>query len=192
MLLFLLFFSYFFDIIELRNINNNTPQSQLFDSPIIQEWNEATDDWSDIGTGTLLKKLTGYSVLYDQNRQRFISGNVLTGTQSRTLDATNNGWNLVGNPYPSAIDWERITVPQEISTTFYAYDAMTENFKLYQQGGVTLNQGQQYILPAEAFFVNATGIDPTLNTDNESRIHFINSAKATKDINNLLTFRTSK
>ncbi len=75
------------------------------------------------------------------------SGNIaLTKTGS---NPTEDGWNLVANPYPSPIVANQITGSNFNNATIQAYDPTTDSFVSYS-GSATIPMGQ-------AFFVQATG-----------------------------------
>ncbi len=65
-----------------------------------------------------------------------------------------NNWNLVGNPYPSAIDANLISFPPEIDNAIYYYDDESLSYTTFV-GGV----GQPFIPVAQGFFlhVNSAG-----------------------------------
>jgi hypothetical protein len=69
----------------------------------------------------------------------------------------NNGWNLVGNPYPSTIDWESAgwTTRNRIGSTIYIRDNATGQFATYTLGGGSTNGGSQYIAMGQGFWVQA-------------------------------------
>ncbi len=74
------------------------------------------------------------------------------------------GFNLVGNPYASSIDWESFNTTSttsgiyghNISSTVYELDPATENYDVYQVGGVYTNHGRRIIASGQGFFVQAT------------------------------------
>ncbi|MBW7845172.1 MAG: T9SS type A sorting domain-containing protein [Bacteroidia bacterium] len=81
------------------------------------------------------------------------------GTYAPNLTYTNtgtpgdDGWNLVGNPYPSQIDWTALS-STNLSSFYYMYNPAT--------GSYESDNGTKYIAMGQAFFVQATGSSPTL------------------------------
>jgi hypothetical protein len=85
-------------------------------------------------------------------------------------DADLDGWNLVGNPYPSALDidgagWTRVNV----STGVAYWDETIDNYRYYG-ADMPLNGGSQFIPPMQGFFVKASGTG-TIGVTNEARAH---------------------
>ena len=85
----------------------------------------------------------------------------------------NNGWNLIANPFMAPIDWESIENDRSdlnnVTGTIYVYDAANGSTAIYQadDNGTdgtksgTRTQGR-YIAPFQAFFVKATGSNPSV------------------------------
>ena len=106
------------------------------------------------------------------------SGDTITGTQPFTIDmkgmantgninlpvsytnsgsTTDDGWNMVGNPYPSTIDWDdnaNIT-KTGINNAIYIWNPDLGQFASYI-GGVGTNGGSKNIASSQAFWVQAT------------------------------------
>ncbi len=83
-----------------------------------------------------------------------------------TFDATNDGWNLLANPYPCAYDWVAFwasnTNRTSIGTAIHVFDATANSYKSYstQAGSGTLTSG---LIPSgTGFFVQATGTNAAL------------------------------
>lgn len=105
------------------------------------------------------------------------TGTIRQGTQSAvTVSATGTGYTLVGNPYPSPIDFETIAGTANLAQSYYLWDpTLTGNngvggYRLvqrtapntYQQtpvvlGGPVVDPTIRYIHSGQAFFLKATG-----------------------------------
>ena len=78
----------------------------------------------------------------------------------------NDGMNLLGNPYPSSIDWD---VLDGTYGTVYYWDSENGHYDTWSGTGST-NGGQQYLPPMQGFFVYTNAAeDFTIN--NNSRTH---------------------
>jgi hypothetical protein len=78
----------------------------------------------------------------------------------------NDGWNLVGNPYPSVIDWNAASgwTKTNISGTIYIPDNGGAALQYAIWNGVTgINGGSRYIPIGQAFWVKATTTGPALS-----------------------------
>lgn len=91
-------------------------------------------------------------------------GPVNKGTFAPTITYTNtgfiddDGWNLIGNPYPSQIDWSLVT-KSNISPFVYVLDPSTNAY--------VANDGTTAIASGQGFFVKAIANSPSV-TFNES------------------------
>ena len=100
-----------------------------------------------------------------------ITGPINKGNQTLpiTFNSSSNaddGWNLVSNPYPSAIDWDAAsgwTRTNIVGNTYYAWNNINQNYASYPAGGpVGTNGGTRYIASSQAFMVKTTA-GPALN-----------------------------
>lgn len=90
------------------------------------------------------------------------SGNISpTITYTNTGDATADGWNMVGNPYPSQISWNALT-KNNLSTFYYTLNPVT--------GSYEANNGSSYIASGQGFFVQATGASPSLTFTESAKV----------------------
>lgn len=86
-------------------------------------------------------------------------GPVTKGTVSPTITYTNtgfpenDGFNLVGNPYPSQIDWTLVT-KSNINPFVYTLNPQTN--------GYVANDGTNIIASGQAFFVQANAANPSI------------------------------
>ncbi len=92
-----------------------------------------------------------------------------TGFLSYTNKAeTNDGFNLVGNPYPSAVDWESAgstgsaIALTNINSTIYILNPVTKNYGTYTKGGTSTGSATQYIASGQGFFVKANAANPVI------------------------------
>ncbi|MES2837535.1 MAG: PKD domain-containing protein [Bacteroidota bacterium] len=77
----------------------------------------------------------------------------------------NDGWNMLANPYPSALDWESANWTRtNLNNTIYTYNADIGQYVTYSVGGMQTNGGTRYIPSSQAFWVKATGASPVLRS----------------------------
>ena len=106
------------------------------------------------------------------------SGDTITGTQPFTLDMTgpvntgninlpitytnsgssiDDGWNMVGNPYPSTIDWDDPSITKNaVNNAIYIWNPDLQQFASYISPFGT-NGGSKYIASSQAFWIQASG-----------------------------------
>ncbi|MBN8703382.1 MAG: PKD domain-containing protein [Bacteroidetes bacterium] len=100
----------------------------------------------------------------------------LTGTPNKgpiSLPVTYNstphaddGWNLVSNPYPSAIDWDAgsgWTRTNIQGNTIYYWNDAAQNYATYPLGGPGINGGSNVIPSGQGFMVKASAASPVLD-----------------------------
>ncbi|HYF67679.1 MAG TPA: T9SS type A sorting domain-containing protein [Ohtaekwangia sp.] len=90
----------------------------------------------------------------------------LNPTFTPSGNASNDGWNLIGNPFPSAIDWDSPSWQKaNIDGTIYITDNTQANgetiYRLYN-GSIQTNGANRYIATGQAFYVKASGPNPVL------------------------------
>jgi subtilisin family serine protease len=95
------------------------------------------------------------------------------------------GFNLVGNPYPSGIDWKqengwvgRSNLVSNGSTpgvSFWSWNPQTGNYGAYNNSShndAGTNQVSRYISPLQAFWVKADKHDTSFSVNQNARIHY--------------------
>jgi len=94
--------------------------------------------------------------------------NTFTVTPSLTFTSSgpgfegDDGWNLVANPYPSAINWDNPNLTKtNLDNAVYIYNSSTGSFASYVAGAGT-NGGSQYIASQQAFWVKANAPGPAI------------------------------
>ncbi len=145
----------------------------------------STSGWSPVPTNMVVAE--GY-IWYAGQQTTSFQG-VLNADVSYTMPASYNvhpgnapngnpytiydGWVLVGNPYPCALDWEMINISDDITTTVYYYDDDIDNYAYYQVGGASLNGGTRYIPSGQGFFIKTNDqVDGgSITIPNSARTH---------------------
>jgi len=76
------------------------------------------------------------------------SGNINSGSFTINLDydnttgvAANQGWNLIGNPYPSQIDWDLVTKTSGVNSHYYLINPTSKNYLSANTGIIAIGQG---------------------------------------------------
>lgn len=67
-----------------------------------------------------------------------------------------NGWNLIGNPYPCTIDWNSLAT-SNIDGAYWIWNATAGNYGIYQNGAGTGTNGvDSHIAHSQAFWVHCS------------------------------------
>jgi hypothetical protein len=124
-----------------------------------------------------------YSVQAANPTNQF-AGNLNNGTisyavtKNSTVDPLLIGFNLIGNPYPSAIDWKASTgwtrsnlVDSGGGYDMWIWNPATNNYGVYNSLASTGTNGiSNFIAPMQGFFVRADS-NATINMTNDIRVH---------------------
>lgn len=100
-----------------------------------------------------------------------MTGSLRSTSLSPAVTKTGLGWNLVGNPFPSAIDWQSGNwIRTNLELTIWIWSNSDNNY-LYRTtaGGGTMTNG--IIPPGQGFFVKAIASSPALTIPDDSRTH---------------------
>jgi hypothetical protein len=164
----------------------------VFSGSWLREYNEPTNSWGNFLSSTTapLHQGKGYIVWSNNSSEiRTYQGNINHGTISLPVQYTNNpqltvlekGWNLVGNPYPSSIEWNGGNgwEMQNISPTIYIFDPSPGhgNYVIWNYGSQasaippfgTAESGK--IAMGQSFFVQTTAALPSLSINHNAKIH---------------------
>lgn len=197
-------------------------QSGIFLDIYLEEWIEPLGEWNFIvPTNIELPVMQGYaawpdddltgskSVSFETSIQNLNTGVYSTGELTADGPPASEiypapGFNLVGNPYPSALDWASPSVVKtNLGESIYIWVPGTGNYGSWSpQGGSML--GVTNIIPVgQGFFVYAPGgpygFPGSITVDNNARVHsnqpFLKDTKSeqqflklsiTSDINSFL------
>jgi len=147
--------------------------ANIFLDKYLQSWDETTTTWNDINNpATALNPLQGYGLWSDAAKTTYynFSGTPNTGNQSIAItyteeagkDDTYFGANLLGNPYPSAIDWSGL------DDTWGAVHYW--NGTAYVSWNDGSGDGSQFVPARQGFFIVATEAG-TFELSNANRVH---------------------
>jgi len=147
--------------------------------------NDLISGWKIVNPDTMFVPGRGYLyAVQGLNPTKQFVGNLNGGPITRPLTITAadtlKGFNLLGNPYPSSIDWKLSGGYSRdmLNLSGGGYDIWTwsstaNNYGVYNSAdtdGVGTNNVTQYIAPMQAFFVRATSAG-TFSFNNAARVH---------------------
>lgn len=159
--------------------------------------------WSTVHPSENFVTARGYLYSVQQSNPTFnFQGTLNNGTVSyattadNTTDVNLKGFNLIGNPYPSAIDWKAISgwtrdnlVASGGGYDMWIWNPTANNYGVFNSNGSTgTNNVTQYIPSMQGFFVRAES-NANLTMTNNIRLHSVSSywmkTKTKKSIKNL-------
>jgi hypothetical protein len=153
-------------------INPGSGKTRLF------TWDCSAQSW---GTGiynlnTALTPMTGYSLFFTAATTLDFTGGYNHGATFSSIDCPNstaNNYVLVGNPYPSTLDWNSVSgwTKTGLNDAIYFWDAQNTRYASYVNGTGS-NGGTQYIPSLQAFYVtiDGTGGTATVLPNNLARV----------------------
>jgi len=154
--------------------------SELFTGLYLQTHDEVLNTYSDVTS--LTDPLTpgqGFA-LWNQNGAATASytGTLaasVTKALTRSAPGNTRGWNLVGNPYPSSIDWEAASgwTKTNVDASTYCFNGTGGNWAIWN-GTTGTNGATQNIASGQGFFVAVSDNGSTtgsLGFTNDVRVH---------------------
>lgn len=164
----------------------------------LQQWNEPAGNWSDVTNIseplTPVKGFSFFDTFYESGKPigytfTFSGTQLNTGDQSLpvTADGTggNTGANLVGNPYPSYLDWNEVSG----YGAKYTWNGSGYDQYVYVEGS-GYGEGNQIVEPMEGFFI-LTASSGTFSLDNSMRTHTAWAKSKNKSLQNGLVLEAS-
>lgn len=137
-----------------------------------------------------LNSMQGYSMKMPSNlgsEKIEFSGELHTArTSAMDIELSNGGdaYNLVGNPFPSTIDWDNANwTKTNLANAIYIWNPGTGSYTSYVNGA-GVNGGTNLIPAMQGFFVEATGANPSLQIDNND-VRVTNQASFLKSEENI-------
>lgn len=156
-------------------------QASVYSGIYLMKWNEPDSTWVFIISLTDPLTVTrGYFAWSESSISSPVnvsySGLLNTGNQTVTgLSYTSGsgkgeGWNLVGNPYPSVLEWNSSWTKTNIDATIYIYDGTQYLTWNYNLGGIG-SMGSGNIPASQGFWVKASAASPSMTIPNSERTH---------------------
>jgi len=144
--------------------------ASIFSDDIIYSFNESDSLWEELSSEDSLSVFNGYKLYVTKDTTLSIYGTLNTGNINTLLSADDEGWNLLGNPYPSTINWDTNGWDKSnIDNTLYLWK--NNNFSYYiSESGLSVNNGSKYIPPMCGFFVKANN-QGNISISNSTRFH---------------------
>ncbi len=169
--------------------------SGLFEGKYLQRHTEPDNLFHDILSLTdPINSMQGYALWSDATYTIPYTGvlnqGLLVATLNRSTAGINSGWNLIGNPYPSGLDWNAV-LKTSLDNAIYIENAGT--WAYFVNGAGIPNNNTRYIAPGQGFFVQVTEghSSGTVSMDNPARTHMATSFFKSADITNLARFEVS-
>ncbi len=150
----------------------------------LAKYNEPTDNWTYlVDLNTSLPVAAGFAVWVENGKDTtvtfhgsFNSDDIyLDGSQWSTpqlsYSGSTHGYNLVGNPFPSALDWDSSGWDTtDISGSIWVWNSATGNYSYRNsQGQGSLTDG---IIPrGQGFFIHAKSTNMYFTIPNSARVH---------------------
>ena len=156
-------------------------------APTVITYTEPTATWDVVSSGTALIPMKGYGAVPPTSTGAVtFTGTLNNGDKSisltRTTGKAKEGFNLVGNPYPSYLDWSQASAANSgVLTTMwyrtktgagaYTFDTYNATGNTHTSNGVSTVSN--LIPPMQAFWVrvNVGQTSPTLSFTNAMRSH---------------------
>lgn len=141
------------------------------------EYDEPTKSWVNLYELNIpLMAAKGYALNFVEDEMVEVSGEFnneasYNANISYTEDkGGDDGWNLVGNPYTSALDWEsEALIKTNLEGGIYFYDGT--NYQTYNGGYGVPATASQYIPAMQGFFVKAISEGAELVVEKDAQVH---------------------
>ncbi len=140
------------------------------------EYVTSSDSWSALAfQADNINPGQGYLVqtVQPSGKKLEFTGAFNTGDVTKNLSNAGTGWNLVTNPYPSAIDLDALSLT-DVDVNFYTYDPdncgdASQEYSVWD-GAVQAHSGSRYIQSMQGFFVHSTSASSSITFTDANRV----------------------
>jgi hypothetical protein len=137
---------------------------------------------------TQIEKGKGYLTAYKTAGVKTFTGVLNTGSYTANLSYTSTsaypGWNLIGNPCTSAIDWDELTKSSNVGGTVYVLKADDGTYISWNGSTGSLTDG---IIPAmQGFFVSTDQTGESVTISSAAQVHYAGYYKSKRLPDNTL------
>jgi len=151
----------------------NVSEFSLFAN--VNAWNEKSSTWNLLSPTANVLAMQGTFITPLQYSHKLLKGILNSGNETALISSESEnpilkGVNAMSNPFHSAIDLEKVYLNDYLHNSFYSINKITGAMTVYQQGGITINEAKQYILPTEVFFVQ-TSANTEFILDKNAQVH---------------------
>lgn len=148
-----------------------------------QNYTEVTDNGTTLNRGEGYVVRMGATGVVTFDGSSYNTGDVNISGLTRTgTTAQGRGYNLIGNPYPSTVDWRQVDTTNLYGTIWFrTHDAgnvmLYDTYNAMSDLGTTLNhlgdEASRYIAPGQGFWVRVKDDESTASVDftNAMRSH---------------------
>ncbi len=179
---------------------SNYSEGMTYSVDYVCRYLEASNTWVNLKTGDSIYRMKGYLVKTTNSGGQVLNFNGTFNTGTQQIPVINSksdalhGYNSIGNPYPSAIDWNASTgwTKTNITGTIWIWNPVTQVYATWD-GTVGTNGGSQYIPAMQGFLVqvsegNSSGL---IGMTDAIRVHstqtFLKSGKVEPELIRLKT-----
>lgn len=156
------------------------------------QYNEPLKNWTNLyQLNDPLNPGFGYALNYISNEMVEFNG-VLNNNSSYSpflsftdSDGGDDGWNLIGNPYSSAIDWENQSwIKNNLEGGIYFYNGT--NYETYNGGYGVPSTASQFIPAYQGFFVKVFQANAAISIPKAAQVHSAQNYYDNREVNNAL------
>ena len=155
---------------------NSDGISSMFNGMYLYEFSPTTNDWLSLGnaTNTVLDNNQGFMIFYpNTNTTISFTGQLNNGSfTALTPSNASDQFNLVPNPYPSAINWNAVSgwTKTGIRDAFYIWNPGFNNYSTWGSYCGTLNATSN-IPVGQSFIIKTDAPTTVLGMTNDVRVH---------------------